>query len=108
MFLETFATLNSMYDTSRKPRPPKDDDVLDGVADGLRRIKKEIDRRQAEAAMPKRRPKPFPEHREHIHTGALQDELFRRRRDEMIDQAAFHARYMEAMNELHDIASRKR
>lgn len=105
MFLETFATLNSIYDTSGKPRRRADDDLLGGIADGLRGLQSKIERTVPEAATPK--PELFPEHREHIQAGVLQDELFRRRRDEMIDRAAFHARYMDAMNKLYDIASRK-
>jgi hypothetical protein len=104
MFLETFATMNVLYDAEKKTTYAKTDKSLDEVADGLRGVMEEIDRMQAA----KERPEPsFSEQREHIQTGALQDELFRRRRDEMIDQAAFHARYMDAMNKLYDIASRK-
>jgi hypothetical protein len=104
MFLNTFAVMNSMYDTTSKPAPAFRDDPLDGIADGLRGVMEEIDRRQA-AQVGKH--EPFPDHRERIPTGALQDELFRTRRDEMIDRAEFHARYTEAMTKLYDIASRK-
>jgi hypothetical protein len=102
MFLETFATYNSMYGTTRKPKPQARG-PLDGMADDLGGVVRELDRRQVRAA----KCEPFTERRERIATGALQDELFRMRRDSMIDQAAFHARYMEAMTKLYDIASRK-
>ena len=101
MFLDTLATMNFLYDAASKPL--RTDASLDEVAKVPRGVMEEIDRRLAAKEWPE---PTFSEQREHIQTGVLQDELFRRRRDEMIGRAAFHARYIEAMNKLYDIASR--
>lgn len=78
MLLETLSTINAMWDTTF----PTIKAVWDAGTPTLS------------------------EQREHIHTGALQDELFMRRRQEMLEQAEFNGRFQAAMNALHDIASR--
>jgi len=117
MILETLSTINAMWDTTFPTvkavwdagtptgRVESDDDCLDGIAEGLQQVMEEMDPRPAA----KERPEPTrSEQREHIHTGVLQDKLFMRRRQAMVEQAEFNGRFQAAMNDLYDVASRVR